>query len=41
MAMKYRQLACGPADSMTRDTFCDWDKHDALDLGGAKLSSRS
>lgn len=34
LARKYRQLACGLADSMTRDTFCQWDKHNPVD-GGA------
>jgi TPR repeat protein len=25
LARKYRQLACGLAGSLTRDTFCEWD----------------
>lgn len=31
LARKYRQLACGLADSMTRETFCEWDKPSPLD----------
>jgi len=38
LARKYRQLACGLADSLTRDTFCEWDRHDAPD--GATARSR-
>lgn len=35
LARKYRQLACGLADSMTRETFCEWDKHSTLDAAAA------
>jgi TPR repeat protein len=36
LAQKYRQLTCGLADSMTRDTFCEWNKHDPLDGAAPK-----
>jgi hypothetical protein len=30
LELKYRQLSCGFADRMTRETFCEWDKRDEL-----------
>jgi TPR repeat protein len=36
LARKYRQLACRLADSMTRDTFCEWDRHDPIDGAAPK-----